>query len=52
MPGIRSRGSWLVAEHLPPYAPDLNPVETLWEFAVAHAGGGDQQPQGVQAVVA
>jgi transposase len=22
--------SWLVVERLPPYAPDLNPVETLW----------------------
>jgi DDE superfamily endonuclease len=22
--------SWLVVEYLPPYAPDLNPVETLW----------------------
>ena len=27
---IRSQRSWLVAEYLPPYAPDLNPVETLW----------------------
>jgi transposase len=26
---IRARRSWLV-EQLPPYAPDLNPVETLW----------------------
>ena len=30
MPGIRSQRSWLVAEHLPPYAPELNSVETLW----------------------
>jgi transposase len=22
--------AWLVVEYLPPYAPDLNPVETLW----------------------
>jgi transposase len=29
MPGIRSHRSWLVAEHLPSYTPDLNPVETL-----------------------
>jgi transposase len=27
---IRSQRSWLVVEYLPPYAPDLNPVETLW----------------------
>jgi transposase len=27
---IRAQRSWLVVEQLPPYAPDLNPVETLW----------------------
>jgi transposase len=27
---INAQRSWLVVEHLPPYAPDLNPVETLW----------------------
>jgi transposase len=27
---IGTQRSWLVVEHLPPYAPDLNPVETLW----------------------
>jgi transposase len=27
---IGSQRSWLVVEYLPPYAPDLNPVETLW----------------------
>jgi hypothetical protein len=27
---IRGQRSWLVVEYLPPYAPDLNPVETLW----------------------
>ena len=26
----RQQRSWLVVEYLPPYAPDLNPVETLW----------------------
>jgi DDE superfamily endonuclease len=26
----RAQRGWLVVEHLPPYAPDLNPVETLW----------------------
>jgi DDE superfamily endonuclease len=27
---IGAQRSWLVVEYLPPYAPDLNPVETLW----------------------
>ena len=27
---IRAQRSWLVVEQLPSYAPDLNPVETLW----------------------
>jgi transposase len=27
---IGAQRSWLVVEQLPPYAPDLNPVETLW----------------------
>jgi transposase len=27
---IRRQRSWLVVEQLPPYAPDLDPVETLW----------------------
>jgi hypothetical protein len=27
---IRAQRSWLVVEYLPPYAPDLNPVEMLW----------------------
>jgi transposase len=27
---IRRQRSWLVVESLPPYAPDLNPVELLW----------------------
>lgn len=27
---IRSQRRWLRTEHLPPYAPDLNPVEYLW----------------------
>jgi transposase len=27
---IGTQRSWLVVERLPPYAPDLNPVETLW----------------------
>jgi hypothetical protein len=27
---IRAQRSWLAVEHLPPCAPDLNPVETLW----------------------
>lgn len=25
--------SWLTVEWLPPYAPDLNPVEALWSYA-------------------
>jgi transposase len=25
--------SWLTAEWLPPYAPDLNPVEAMWSYA-------------------
>jgi hypothetical protein len=30
-PWLRSlQRDWLVVEHLPPYAPDLNPVEGLW----------------------
>ena len=27
---VGAQRSWLVVEYLPPYAPDLNPVETLW----------------------
>ncbi len=27
---LASQRSWLTAERLPGYAPDLNPVETLW----------------------
>ncbi|MBX7169063.1 MAG: transposase, partial [Pirellulales bacterium] len=31
---LRTRGaSWLSVEWLPPYAPDLNPVEALWSHA-------------------
>lgn len=27
---LQQQGDWLVVERLPGYAPDLNPVETLW----------------------
>jgi transposase len=27
---IASQSSWLTAEYLPPYAPELNPVEYFW----------------------
>ena len=27
---LRSQRNWLQVERLPGYAPDLNPVETLW----------------------
>ena len=27
---LRRQRAWLVVERLPGYAPDLNPVETLW----------------------
>ena len=27
---LKTQRSWLTAEYLPAYAPDLNPVETLW----------------------
>lgn len=31
---LRQRGAtWLAVEWLPPYAPDLNPVEALWSHA-------------------
>jgi len=26
------QGHWLEVEHLPPYAPELNPVEYLWSY--------------------
>jgi transposase len=30
--------NWLTVERLPGYAPDLNPVETLWEKRELSAG--------------
>lgn len=27
---VHAQRSWLTVERLPPYAPDLNPVESLW----------------------
>jgi transposase len=27
---IKKQRRWLVVERLPPYAPDLNPVEQIW----------------------
>jgi transposase len=32
---IHSMSSWLTAEFLPPYAPELNPVEPLWSYLSA-----------------
>jgi transposase len=34
MPGIRSQRDWLTAERLPAYAPELNPVEYLWDARI------------------
>ena len=29
---LQEKHSWLDAEFLPPYAPDLNPVEAMWSY--------------------
>ena len=29
---LQEKHSWLQAEFLPPYAPDLNPVEAMWSY--------------------
>ena len=29
---LQAKHSWLEAELLPPYAPDLNPVEAMWSY--------------------
>ena len=59
---LQAQQAWLTAERLPPYAPDLNPVEGLWanlkavelaNFAGDHVVQvADQAQHGIQRVCA
>ena len=28
---VKEHSDWIVVEHIPPYSPELNPIETCWK---------------------